>query len=58
MRTKRGRPSRSDWARVDATTDEEIAAQIVDDLDTAPDMADAIAARTDRAEPPEIDASR
>jgi len=55
MPTKRGRPSRSDWARVDTASDEEIAAQIAEDPDTAPDMADAIAAWTGRAEPPEID---
>jgi hypothetical protein len=58
MPTKREQPSRSDWVRVDAATDEEIAAQIAEDPDIAPDMADAIATRTGRAEPPEIDASR
>ena len=58
MATKRERPSRSDWVRVDATTDKEVAAQIAADPDTAPDMTDAIAARTGRTAPPEIDSSR
>ena len=55
MPTKRERPSRSDWPRVDATTDEEIAARIAADPDTAPDMTDAISARTGRTQPPDID---
>jgi putative transcriptional regulator len=55
MPTKRRQPSKSDWARIDATTDEEIAAQIADDPDTAPDLADTIAARIGRVEPPEVD---
>lgn len=55
MPMKRGRPSKSDWARVDATTDTQIAAQIAADPDTAPDMADALAARAGRVVPAEID---
>ena len=33
-----GTPEESDWTRVDATTDEDIARQIAEDPDTAPDM--------------------
>ena len=44
--TRRGRrPSRSDWARVDATTEAEIAEQIAGDADTAPEFTDEMLAR-------------
>jgi uncharacterized protein (DUF4415 family) len=38
--------SKIDWARIDATTDEEIAQQIADDPDTAPEMTDEDYARS------------
>jgi putative transcriptional regulator len=33
----------TDWTRIDATTDEDIARQIAEDPDTAPDMSDELA---------------
>ena len=33
-----GTPKTSDWARIDATTDEDIARQIAEDPDTAPEI--------------------
>jgi len=33
-------PATIDWARIDATTDEDIARQIAEDADTAPEIAD------------------
>lgn len=58
MAAKRGRAAesrpqgqrtrgRTDWARVDATTDEEIAAQVAADPDTAPEWTDAMFARAE-----------
>ena len=35
-------PTKTDWARVDAMTDEDIARQIAEDPDVAPDMSDAL----------------
>ena len=55
MPMKRGRPSKTDRARVDATTEAEIAAQIAADPDTAPDIADALTAGAGRVVPAEID---
>ena len=39
-RTTRSRRGGTDWTRVDATTDAEIAAQITSDADTAPELED------------------
>ncbi len=36
-------PSKTDWARIDAMTDEDIARQIAEDPDVAPDMSEALA---------------
>ena len=33
-----GAPKQSDWAKIDATTDEDIARQIAEDPDTAPEI--------------------
>jgi putative transcriptional regulator len=35
-------PTKTDWARVDAMTDEDIARQIAEDPDVAPDMSEAL----------------
>ena len=39
---KRAEKEPADWARIDAMTDEDIARQIADDPDVAPDMSDAL----------------
>jgi uncharacterized protein (DUF4415 family) len=44
--------SKIDWARIDATTDEEIAQQIANDPDTAPEITDADFARSVLVSPP------
>jgi putative transcriptional regulator len=36
-------PTKTDWARIDAMTDEDIARQIAEDPDVAPDMSEALA---------------
>ena len=38
----RARKEKADWARIDAMTDEDIARQIAEDPDVAPDMAEAL----------------
>jgi uncharacterized protein (DUF4415 family) len=40
-------PDRTDWARVDAMTDEDIARQIAEDPDVAPEITDEMIARAE-----------